>query len=114
MRVGALDRYGPPGHLWGVLATFVAKNNICCYLKSGGQKCTFLRPNGPGWAGRGKIRFGVKICVEPVKMVILHDQIATFVCDTSSSRLTVLLKLVPEAKIAKNGPKNAFFEKAKM
>ena len=105
--VGALGRYGPLGQLWSVLPTFVAKNNICCYLKKGTSKRAFLALFGPGWAGRGKIRFGVKICVEPVKMLILHNQIAIFVCDTTSSRFTVLPKSVPEAK---NGLKTAFFE----
>ena len=115
VRIGALDRYGPIGHLCGVLATFVAKNNICCYLKKGTSKRAFFSPSGPKVAGRGQIRFGVKICVEPVKMQIFHLKFAPFVCDTSSSRFTVLPKLVPEAKNGKNRqkwPKNRIFRKS--
>ena len=113
--VGALGRYGPLGQLWSVLPTFVAKNNICCYLKKGTSKRAFFFPSGPCGAGRGQIRFGVKICVEPVKMQIFHLKFAPFVCDTSSSRFTVLPKLVPEAKNDKNHqkwPKNRIFRKS--
>ena len=113
--VGALGRYGPLGQLWSVLATFVAKNNICCYLKKETQKRAFFGPIGPGCAWWVQIRFGVKICVEPVKMLILPAQIVTFVCDTTSSRFTVLPKLVPEAKNDKNRqkwPKNRIFRKS--
>ena len=113
--VGALGRYGPLGQLWRVLATFIAKNSICCYLKKGTSKRAFLGLYGPRGAGRGQIRFGGKICVEPVKMLILPAQIATFVCDTTSLRFTVLPKSVSEAKNGKNRqkwPKNRIFRKS--
>ena len=51
--VGALGRYGPLRKLWSVLPTFVAKNNICCYLKKETTKRAFLDPSGPRGAGRG-------------------------------------------------------------
>ena len=63
VRVGALDRYGPLGQLWGVLATFVAKNNICCYLKSGGQKMHVFATKWTWVGGAGENTFwGENLC----------------------------------------------------
>ena len=65
--VGALGRYGPLGQLWSVWATFVAKNNICCYLKKETQKRVFFGLIGPGCAWWVHIRFGVKFVWNPLR-----------------------------------------------
>ena len=55
--VGALGRYGPLGQHLLVKTTFVAKNNICCYLKIGTSKRTFFDLYGPGCAWWVQIKF---------------------------------------------------------
>ena len=69
MSKGALDIF------WGVLQALA---HMCTRLKKIDEKRAFLFLNGPGCAWRVQIRFGAGICVEPVKMLFLSGQIATF------------------------------------
>ena len=65
----------------------------------------FFGPDGPGSAKWQKMSFGMRFCVEPVKMRVLHHKKIWFVSNTSTPHSTGTRKWVPRANFDEKCPK---------